>query len=62
MIFYQAVCRTHNFASHLFKTRFRAVQSARAHRRQVPGPHQLEILKIFIPRDTMRIDATEDIE
>lgn len=62
MTYYQAICRIHNFASSLFPNRYQAVQSARAHMRRVAGPHQMEILRVFIPRDTMRIDATEGIE
>lgn len=62
MIYYQAVCSAHNFASNLFISRHRAVLSARAHMRRVQGPHQMKILKVFIPRNAVRIDASDDFD
>ncbi len=61
MFFYQAVCREHDFESSLYKSRRKAVLSAAAHRRQVPGTHDLKILKVYIPKSNMRVDSEDNL-
>ncbi|WP_348744809.1 hypothetical protein [Tenacibaculum sp. 190524A05c] len=60
MFYYQAICTVHNFASNLFVNRHSAVKSALAHRSKVPGPHQMKILKVFIPQSSIEV-RSEDI-
>ena len=59
MMYYQAVCHVHGFASSLYRRRIDAVRSARAHVRNVAGPHRMEILDVWI--DNLQIRNTESI-
>jgi hypothetical protein len=56
MIYYKAVCGKHNWESPgLYKTEASALKSAQAHRNSVTGPHQIEILEIYIPDKAMQV-------
>ncbi|MDC9723889.1 MAG: hypothetical protein PSN34_14105 [Urechidicola sp.] len=55
MIYYQAICRNHNFKSNLYVDRFRAVQSASSHRSRTSGSHNLKILKVYIPSSSIKV-------
>lgn len=60
MMYYQAVCSRHNFASSLYVKRYDAVRSARAHRRRVTRPHEIQILDVWI--DNIQVRTTEKLK
>lgn len=55
MIYYKAVCRLHGWESSLFLTRASAISSARAHRNNVDGPHDISIMEVFIDANSLEI-------
>jgi len=59
MIYYQAICKKHNWASSLFTTRSGARRSGLAHVRNVSGRHDMELSQVKIPKRQMIIEHTE---
>ena len=60
MMYYQAVCYKHNFASSLYVRRADAVRSAKAHRSRVTRPHSIKILDVWV--DNVQIHSTEILQ
>ena len=54
MMYYQAVCSRHNFASSLYVRRSDAIRSAEAHRNRVARPHSVKILDVWIDNPQVR--------
>ena len=62
MIYFKAVCKNHDWESPgLYKTKASAIRSAQAHRKNVPGPHQIVILEVFIQDSAMQIKSMTNI-
>lgn len=61
MIYYKAICRIHGWESGLYLTRGAAARSARSHRENAQGPHDMIILEVYIPNDTLDIRSEEAI-
>jgi hypothetical protein len=58
MIYYKAVCTIHGWESPgLYKEKVNANRSAQAHRRNVPGPHEIIILQVYIPDKAIQIKS-----
>jgi hypothetical protein len=56
MIYYKAICKLHGWESPgLYLNRASAVKSASAHRANTQGPHEIVILEVYIPNDTLQI-------
>lgn len=62
MIYYQAVCKTHDWRSRLFVTRLGAINSANDYRDNNPGgPHQMVILEVYVPSDTLQVRSEQAV-
>lgn len=56
MIYYKAVCRAHGWESPgLYATPAAAMTSARSHRNSSQEPHDIVILEVYIPQESMAI-------
>jgi hypothetical protein len=55
MIYYQAVCKTHDWRSRLFVTELGALNSANAYRNENPGPHSMVILEVLVPTNALQV-------
>ena len=61
MIYYQAVCKTHDWRSRLFVTELGAINSANAYRNENPGPHNMVILEVLVPSDALQVQSEQAI-
>lgn len=62
MIYYKAICKLHGWesAGH-YLTRATAVKSAKAHMASTPGPHDIVILEIYIPKSAIEVRSEKGI-
>ena len=61
MIYYKAICRLHGWESGLFLTRAAAARSAKSHRNNTEGPHDITILEVYIPGNALEIRSEQAI-
>jgi len=62
MIYYKAICKLHGWESPgLYNTRAAAIRSARSHRSNTSGSHNVVILEVFIPSSNIEIRSEETI-
>lgn len=62
MIYYKAICKQHSWESPgLYLARASAIKSATAHRANTQGPHDIVILEVYIPDDTLQIRSEVSI-
>ncbi|WP_339790434.1 hypothetical protein [uncultured Imperialibacter sp.] len=61
MIYYQAVCDTHGFASSLFSRKVDALRSGQSHIRNVAGPHNIRILEVYVPTEAIEVRSDEPL-
>lgn len=57
MIYYQAVCKAHDWRSRLFVTELGALNAANNYSSQNPGPHQMSILEVYVPSETLQVKS-----
>lgn len=61
MIYFKAVCSVHQWESSLFLTRSAAVRSARTHRNNSAGPHDISILEVYIPAASLQLRSSNKL-
>ena len=55
MIYYKAICKSHDWESGLYLTRAAAIRIAKAHRNSASGAHNVAILEVYIPAGALEI-------
>jgi len=61
MIYFKAVCKKHDWETGLYTSKASAIRSVQAHRRNVPEPHNIKLLQVYIPEDALQIKSTIDL-
>jgi len=57
MIYYKAVCYTHDWESDLYKDPNDAANKLEEHENSIPGEHNSDILEVYIPNEYMHIKS-----
>lgn len=62
MIYYQVVCSKHNLESSLYIRRSDAIRRASAHRKEIAGTHNIQVLEVWIDNKDIQIRSTEKLK
>lgn len=61
MIYFKAVCGQHNFESSLFRKKVDALRSANSHLKNVQGSHNIKVLEVYLPNESIQVRSEQEV-